>query len=83
MKISMKKLRKWRDNLRVDTRIITREAVKGIITKIIDEKNARIMFGKCHETNCKIEDIFPIKWEDIIISWVTKKHGRETDIPIG
>lgn len=40
------------------------------------------MFGKCHEKKVDIDDLFPIDWEDIIISWVTKKHGRETDIPI-
>lgn len=82
MKQTMVELRKWRDNLKVDTPIITREAVKGIIIKLIDDTKCRIMHGKAHEKKYKIEDLFPIEWEETVIGWVTKKHGRDPDIPI-
>lgn len=78
----MVSLRKWRDSLSEDVPIITRDAQKGIVVKRIEEDKIKIMFGKCHEKKVDIDDLFPIDWEDIIISWVTKKHGRETDIPI-
>ena len=74
-------LRKWRDKIAVDTPIITRDAFKGIVCKILEDK-IRIMFGKGHEMNVNLDDLFPIEWESLILEWATKKHGRDTDIPI-
>jgi len=78
---TMIKLRKWRDNIGIDTPIITREAVKGIVISI-DYPRCRIMYGKCHETIVKIDDLFPVDWEKIIVDWRNKKAFRDTDIPI-
>jgi len=79
--ITMVALRKWREQLSVDTPVITREAVKGIVINI-DGYKCRIMFGKCHEANVKLDDLFPIAWEELINSWRNKKAFRDTDIPI-
>jgi len=83
MKQTMIGLREWRDALQIDTPIITREAIKGIVAKILEYPRVIIMYGKCHEMKVNIDDLFPIDWEELIVSWRNKKAFRDTDILIG
>lgn len=80
---SLTEVHRWREKLDIESPVLTRECVQGIIIKILHkERKAIILFGKCHEKTIKIADIFPIEYLDTVSDWTTRKKDRGPDLPL-
>jgi len=77
-------LRAWRDSLKLDDSVLTREGRKGIISYIpVKEGDKfRILQGKGHEIRIAKDDLLPPDWEDVVDDWRGRKSSREPDIPL-
>ena len=76
-------LRQWRDSLKVDDAVLTRECRTGIISHIPKKsRKFSILQGKGHEVKVAKDDLFPLDWMDVVDDWRGRKSSRGPDIPL-
>lgn len=76
-------VRKWRDSLKIDDPVLTRDCRTGIISHI--PKNSgkiSILQGKAHEVKIAKDDLFPLDWMEVVDDWRNRKSDRGPDIPL-
>jgi hypothetical protein len=74
-------LRKWRDELAVDSPVLTRDNREAIICRIKKDKY-KILIGKGHMVNVAKDDVFPIEWAEYVEDWRHRKSERGPDIAL-
>ena len=83
MKFTLTEIHRWREKLDIESPILTRDCIQGIIIKIFRKKRkAIIMIGKCHERIVNIDDLFPVECLEFVSDWSSRKKERGPDLPL-
>lgn len=82
MKKTLVDLRKWRDELTVDSLVLTRDNRKDIVSKIRSDDKWQILIGKGHEVKISKDDLFPLDWKEMVEDWRHRKSTRKVDIEL-